>query len=347
MVKVIVCALFLLFTSSSEAARTKFTEADIAQAKTHEQQVALYQALADELERKSRGSRARKYQEFQTELGSKLAKAESQRIRAEVAEATLAIGLVPMSALNKAEAEALPIRTWNPSDYDSLARELGQQRTLTEDALAKSKAMQSELDDSDWVQQAAVLRDQWELFGDDAEAERAYTLVFDEGQYTLKAAGDSAMRSGEYGDALNSYETLKQLNPDFAGIGELISAAGTSLEALTFQDLLLEGNISGAYSSFERFSMEPMTSAQKIEFLTPASSLADYFQTMPKIQWRPASTRKPIPVLIESGRSEAGWICRARSAIRPCCHSPRRCLSSLLPPLPEITSVWSMGFCSW
>jgi len=276
MSRVMVCALLLLVSATSEA-KPKFTQSDVDMATTQEQQVALYQALSDELARKSKGSRAKSYQELQTQLGNTLANDESRRIRAEVTGARLGSGVVPMSVLNAADDAARPIQTWNPQTYANLMGELARERSLTEDALAKNKAMQSEIDSSDWVQQVAALREQWDLFGDDAAAESAYESLYEEGQRTLKASGDRAMRSGEYGAALDSYETLEQLNPEFPGVGQLVSSASAATQAQAFQDMLLNGNIEGAYDSFEAFSQQPMTPSQKNEYFTPASSLADYF----------------------------------------------------------------------
>jgi tetratricopeptide (TPR) repeat protein len=280
MYRVLVCTILLLFSVSTEAQKRKFSEEDITRAQSHEQKVALYDAVSAELARKSRGSRARKNKEIQTQLGKTLATEESQRIRNELSGSKLDSGLVPMNVLVKAFDDALPIRTWNPSAYSQLIEEMAEQRRATEEAIANNKAMQSEVGTTDWVKRVDVFREQRDLFGDDEVAESAYQNTYKDAQFQLKKAGDAALRAGDFGAAMSSFESLKQLNPDFEGIEDLIASAGVTAQARGFQDLLLEGDIAGAYRLFEKFSTVPMTSAQKREFMTPASLLADYFSDL-------------------------------------------------------------------
>jgi len=269
--------LLLLVLVSCAAAPPKYSQSDVSSANSREQQLALYQSLANELAVDGTSSNAAGYRQLMTGLGNTMGKEESQQISDRVASSKLASGHVPLSVLNEAEADAEPIQSWSPGQYNSLIDELRQSRLATEAALENDQALLKTLTaESQLVQRVEVLRRSRDLYGDNLDAEMAYKVAFEDGQTTLKAAGDQALVNGEYEKALYHYESLKQLDPEFPRIDQLIASSGTGMEASDFQQLLLDGDIEAAWSTFVSLSNKPMTPSQKNEFLRPAASLADY-----------------------------------------------------------------------
>jgi len=278
MKKLIFLLLIAFGVTSCATAPPKYSSADISNATTRQEQMALYSALKAEIASTSSKTTAANYQQLLTQLGTKLGAEESQRVRQNIDRATLTSGHVPLNIISAAEADAKPIQKWNAPEYNSLQPELSQARTSTDAALKNQQnLLESLTSDSDLVPTVECLGRISDLYGDNQQADMAYKVAFEDAQNQLKSAGDEAARSGDFYSALRNYQDLKQLDPEYPGIDQLLASVQAGMESADFRQLLIDGNVEGAYAAFLDLSMRPMSQAQKVDFYGPANNLAQYF----------------------------------------------------------------------
>ncbi len=280
MKNIIILAILSLFLFSCGSAPPKYTRANLGAANTQTEQIALYNSLKAELAANPKSSNAASYQQLMGELGRKLGSEEAEKILQTVHAAQVSSGLAPLNVLNEAETNAEPIRIWSGSTYTALIGDLRQSRVATEGALSEEQTLLGSLSgDANMVRRVQTLGRISDLYGDNAQAEQVYDTTFNDARDSLSTSAELAMQSSDFEMALYSYQSLKNLDPAFPGIDQRIVSAQSGIESSDFRQLLLEGNIEGAYASFLQLSSRPMSPAEKAEFLGSASNLAEYFSS--------------------------------------------------------------------
>jgi hypothetical protein len=264
--------------TSCATAPPKYSSTDVSNATTRQEQMALYRSLEAEIAASSSKTTTATYQQLLNQVGTKLGTGEAQRIRQNLDQTTLASGHVPLNVISAAEADAKPIQKWNPAEYTPLSTELSQARTITETALNNEQSLLKRLtNDSDRIPRVECLGRISDLYGDNSQADMAYKVAYEDAQGQLKTSGDEAVRNGDFYSALRNYQDLKRLDPKYPGIDRLLASAQTGIESADFRQLLIDGDVEGAYAAFLDLSGRPLSQAQKVEFYGPANNLAQYF----------------------------------------------------------------------
>lgn len=280
MKKTLVLVLLLVWAMSCEAAKPKYSQSDVSSATTREQQIALYSALETELAATRNKSTKAAYQELINELGNTLGTDTASQIKASVESSRLPSGQVPLDVLNQAEKDADSIRFWRPDLYPQLIAELRQDRAVTDSVLIENNELLGNLNQQrDMIPYLETLRQIRDLFGDNETVSVAYDEALKTAQESLISFADKAQRNDNFSAAIASYETLRKITPDYPGIDQLIESCRTGKESSGFLQLLLEGDIDGAYAAFTRLSNQQLTAAEKEKFIRPAVSLADYMSS--------------------------------------------------------------------
>lgn len=275
-------AVLILLSSlllwSCAASPPKYSNADIAAATSREQQTALYESIRAELAQGGSSSNTAAYQRLLDDLGQKLGEEEATRIRDTLAEAKLDSGFVPLSVLAAAESSAEPIRQWNPAAYNDLIGELQALQSAAAAELEYQRTVLNGLDRaSDEVLRVECLGQIAALQGDNSEADTAYKVAYEDLFSRLESDGQAAMARSDFPTALQAYRDLQRLNPEYPGIGQLIADAQAGVASADFRQLLIDGDIEGAYREFLRLSEQPLPVDQKDRFMGSANNLALFF----------------------------------------------------------------------
>lgn len=278
MKKAVLLSLAVIVLTSCATPAPKYSSTDVANAKTRQQQLDLYRALESEIAAGGSKSARANNQALLNQLSLKLGADEADRIRQNLAQARLTTGQVPLSVITRGEEDAQPIQKWNAAEYGPLATELGQERSLTENAIRNEEGQLDLLTgDREQIARVESLGRVSELYGDNPQANMAYEVAYEDALTNLRSSADQAARGGDYYTAMRDYQGIKRLNPDYPGIDDLIASTQTGMESADFRELLIDGDIEGAYRAFLEVSQRDLTSAERAEFTGPAGNLAVYF----------------------------------------------------------------------
>jgi hypothetical protein len=278
MKKVVFLVFAIMVLTSCASAPPKYSGSDVARADTREDQLALYRSLESEIAASTSKSDKAEYRQLLNQLGPKLGRSEASRIRQNLQQSKLASGHVPLSVINAGDSEAQPIQKWSPAEFSSISTELEQLRSATTNAINNETAqLDQPSGDNPLVDYVQGLGRIAELYGDDPQANMAYQVAMEDAQEQIRSIGDQAFRGGDYYTAMRNYQDLQRLDPDYPGIDQLLSSTQTGLESADFRELLIDGDVEGAYAAFNNLSQQPMSQEQKAAFFGSADSLAQYF----------------------------------------------------------------------
>ena len=274
--------LLVLATLAASCASVapKFTDLDLQRANTQASRIALYERIQSELENSGSSSSNAEYRRLLTNLGQQLADNTAAEIRQGLDSARLGSGLVPFNRLSAAQQDAGQIQAWSQSQYDDLVAEIQQIWSQSEQGLVQEQLALERLDPrSDALARVGVFERIRDLYGNDPTAEQNYLNAKKSAAAILAKNGEQALANGNATAALSRYESLRDLDPAYPNIDALIGAARSALRASEFSDLLLSGDTDRAYAMFLEISARDLPAEAMRDFLTPASLLAEYFET--------------------------------------------------------------------
>ncbi|MDX1571511.1 MAG: hypothetical protein R3200_13590 [Xanthomonadales bacterium] len=270
--------LLVLVLASCATTPPKYSAADIQQASTQQDRVALYERIKNELALKPDGPNAAAYRQLLSDLGARLAADRAEEIRAAVEAARLDSGVVPFNRLSTAHEQAAEIQTWSASAYQDLIDYIDAEWARTKQELAQQEEALETLDETaDAVARVRVFERIRDLYGDNEVAEQNYRTAKQIAANQLAREGNIALENGDATTALSRFERLREVHPDHPGLDRLLAAARAGLRAAEFSDLLLSGDTDSAYDVFIEVSARELPHASIQQFETPAALLAEYF----------------------------------------------------------------------
>lgn len=186
------------------------------------------------------------------EIGSQLAGKLEQNVRQGLGQYTTASGLVPLPAIDTAQAKLPKMERWDSGRYQTLSGEVIALRGKTQARISSQQETLGRLTDNDLTQRMAVLDDLALLTGD-----QRYTKERTDILGTLRQKADDALKNEQYGEAKQALKALQQVNPEDKTISSQLIQADAKLFEKKFWDALADGKLDEAYTQFMGLAATP------------------------------------------------------------------------------------------
>ncbi len=247
----------------------KYSAQDIQEARQSGQLNQFYERLKAE---STQNPRDKKLKSLLEQARLTLAKDTAASIRAQLEDARIGGGFVPLRDVNRLYAKAVELASLDATLGRQLMDALVVERKNTEKMMDLERKRFADPSRS-WLERVEAAQ-RWHTLSQTEDSEKRYLAFKEQAVKTLLRAALEAMDAQDYGRAQKLLEMVKKIAPEIPNLEARLAQAEAGLSNQNFTELLEQGKVESAYQlmkeaahrpGFERFRQDALPMAKLME----------------------------------------------------------------------------------
>lgn len=268
-IRILATLVLSLLLAACAGPKPLFTDADVAAAERSGTLPSLYNQVQAQMvgKQRTRKKDAPAFAQLDS-LGRKLGAEMNADLRKKIEDARMKNDIVPLDVLDSARSTADPMKTWDPSRYDALIKDINRETSITQKAIRDVQAYIERLPGEAYKKGMDALYQLELLSGDTRYRDKREAVL-----RTARAEFDQAVATDEFDRALL---LLDELPVDKQTEHTRVELQTRRFET-KFNEALAEDKPDDAYHLFETLSVSPYFNDVRARLGPTGLDMANYF----------------------------------------------------------------------